>query len=29
SPEWRHGSELDAQFAVLDERLLSLVAVGA
>ncbi|WP_237749739.1 hypothetical protein, partial [Pseudomonas aeruginosa] len=23
------GSELDAQFAVLDERLLSLVAVGA
>ncbi|WP_446941269.1 4'-phosphopantetheinyl transferase family protein [Pseudomonas aeruginosa] len=29
SPEWRHDSELDAQFAVLDERLLSLVAVGA
>ncbi|MFT0137319.1 4'-phosphopantetheinyl transferase [Alcanivoracaceae bacterium MT1] len=29
SEDWRHGHELDAQFALFDDRLLSLVAVAA
>jgi enterobactin synthetase component D len=29
SPEWKSGAELDAQFSVFDQRLLSLVAVPA
>ena len=29
SNEWRHGTELAAQFAVVDGQLLSLVAIGA
>jgi enterobactin synthetase component D len=29
SSEWRNGSQLDAQFAVMDGQLLSLVSVRA